>query len=558
MSDTDWHNLKVNRERFPSYSFFDSNGFLKNLPSFILFTFIAVLLYHNTISGTFLWDDWEYITRNPVVTQAKTPFDTWVTFSQIDYWPLTYSTLWIFWKIFGAFTTPYHLFNILLHSANAVLVLRILRRLNLRFSLGFALLFLVHPVNTQAVAWIIQMKTLLSTFFLFLALSFYEERHRLRSWVSFLLALTAKTSAVFFPLFLFSWEIVRHRLETPDSYSLRTRLLKLIPFWLLSLAFTITTHQFYEKLNIPGFNLNIAPLHERLQGALFNLLFYIKKVIFPIHLSFIYQKPESPSLLATLLIGILVTVFVVSLALFVCFKRPKAWGNTLFGILFYLCALLPALGLVYIPYMRFANTSDHWQYPAVLGYVIILASGFNLILERLSKKRVVWVILPGLPYLLYLYMSTQTYAAYFQNELSLWEYTVQESPSSAISWYNLGLAQRKEKKDDASLRSFQRSYSLDPTRIDTVFDLACAYFDQGQYEKAAEVFREASKLDPTETKAPINLAITLIQLNKCKEAESILEKVVSAPNPMPEAVSALSQCRAQHPNLGSKQILKAK
>ena len=81
--------------------------------------------------------------------------------------------------------------------------------------------------------------------------------------------------------------------------------------------------------------------------------------------------------------------------------------------------------------------------------------------------------------------------------------------------------------------------------MDTVFDLACAYFDQNQFEKAAEFFLKATQLDPTEMKAPLNLAITLIKLDKCKEAETILEQLVSMPHPLPQALNALNQCRAK-------------
>ena len=126
------------------------------------------------LGGQFFWDDIDLlIVNNPFIHSSSGLFDFWFTKKNMDYFPLTETTFWIEWRLWGTWASPYHLLNALLHGGSGILLWRILLRLGIPGAMLAALLFVIHPVNAESVAWISERKNTLSMFFMLASLLTY-------------------------------------------------------------------------------------------------------------------------------------------------------------------------------------------------------------------------------------------------------------------------------------------------------------------------------------------------------------------------------------------------
>ena len=172
----------------------------------------VAVVYLPALRGDFVWDDFLLITGNPLLQNFSGLVEIWSGGRTADYFPVTNTVFWIEHHLFGANATGYHAVSILLQIANALLVWRLLKRLNIPGAWLAALIFGIHPVHVASVAWISELKNLLAMFFALLSiLCFLElEETRLRnsvtayaaSLVFFALALLSKTQVVFLPFVL--------------------------------------------------------------------------------------------------------------------------------------------------------------------------------------------------------------------------------------------------------------------------------------------------------------------------------------------------------------------
>src|SRR5438094_5924504 len=137
---------------------------------------IAVaVVYLPALHGDFVWDDFLLITGNPLLQNFSGLLEIWSGGRTADYFPLTNTVFWIEHHLFGASPTGYHVVNILLQIANALLVWRLLKRLNIPGAWLAGLIFGIHPVHVASVAWISELKNLLAMFFALLSVLCFLE-----------------------------------------------------------------------------------------------------------------------------------------------------------------------------------------------------------------------------------------------------------------------------------------------------------------------------------------------------------------------------------------------
>src|SRR5262245_51609360 len=135
-----------------------------------LIVLLTAISYAPAMDGRFIWDDQSLITNNPLVKAPDGLYRIWLTSEAIDYWPLTNTSFWVEWRLWGADTRGYHLTNLSLHMTAAVLIWIILRRLSIPGGFFAALLFAVHPVNVESVAWVAERKNTLAIVFFLLSI----------------------------------------------------------------------------------------------------------------------------------------------------------------------------------------------------------------------------------------------------------------------------------------------------------------------------------------------------------------------------------------------------
>src|SRR5208282_2029879 len=187
------------------------------IPGTLIVVFVC-LAYFPALRGGFVWDDEAYVTNNPLLTAPDGLTRIWFsTEPPSQYFPLTYTTFRIERVLWGLNPAGYHLVNLLLHAANALLVWRVLTRLRVPGAWLAAAIFALHPVQVESVAWISERKNVLMGFFFLLTLlawiKFIDELCK-RPWrfyvlalIFYALALSAKTTACTLPaaLLLVLW-----------------------------------------------------------------------------------------------------------------------------------------------------------------------------------------------------------------------------------------------------------------------------------------------------------------------------------------------------------------
>ena len=252
-------------------------------------------VYWSALRGSFLWDDFLVVHRNPLVKGELAPGAIWF---HVDF-PLTYVVFWLEWLVWGNHPAGFHVVSVLLHAAGALLLWRVLAQLRVPAPWLAAIIFAVHPVCVASVAWISELKNTLSLPFFLLSLLWYSQsdskarttHHAPRtslsyclSLLAFFLALLSKTSTVMLPVVLLAcawWQ--RGRITRRDW-------LRSSPFFALALAFGLMSIWFQAHGAITGATVQSENFWGRLAGAGMALWFYLGKALLPLNLCMIYPR----------------------------------------------------------------------------------------------------------------------------------------------------------------------------------------------------------------------------------------------------------------------------
>jgi hypothetical protein len=381
---------------------------------------LAVVAYWPALQAGFVYDDHLLIESSSVLRGPLSRI--WFSTALLDYWPLTYTTFWVELRLWGQRAAAYHATNVALHAAAAVLFWRVLRALRIPGAWLGGVLFALHPVAVDSVAWISERKNTLSgVLFLgsMLAWVRYDETRRTREWLVslglFLLALLAKASVVMLPVVLVGIVWARRgRLARRDWIGLS-------PYFALSLALGAVT-VWFQSVRALGDGIAARGWSERLPGSAWALGSYLKTAFVPVGLSFIHADwpvaRTSPWFLAPL-----VALGLAALALWLL--RDRGSRPLLLATGYVAIVVLPVIGLVDMSYFRIAPVSNHLQYLALLGSAAFVAASF----DRLGRGRpaaiaaaVALVVAAG--------VATRSRAATFHDDLTLWRAAAHDAPRS--------------------------------------------------------------------------------------------------------------------------------
>ena len=382
----------------------------------------GVAAYWPALQAGFVWDDHLLLGETAV---ARGPlWRIWFSGDATDYWPLTWTTLWAEVRVWGDSPAPYHLANVALHVAASVLLWRLLAALPVPGAALAGLLFAVHPVGVESVAWVSERKNVLSAVFFFgslLAWARFDDGGRRRdasiSFSLYLLALLAKTSVVMLPFVQLGIALYRRRTIT------RRDLARAAPFFLLSALFGAATWWFQNENVVRG-EIAQRGLAERMAGSAWALGSYLQKAFLPLELAIVYPRwPVDPASPAFWIPAVLLVVGVcVAWAL-----GRRAWARpALFSLGYHALMVLPILGLLDMAYFAVGPVSNHLQYLA-LAAPAALAGGGVALLYRLRRGLAVGA---GVALVLALAVQTHRRAAAFEDDFRLWEAAVRESPRS--------------------------------------------------------------------------------------------------------------------------------
>ncbi len=534
----------------------------------IAFVFIA---YTQVFRAGFIWDDESHLTQNPCVVGPLGFKEIWIT-TQAVYYPLVLTAFWALHKFFGLNPLPYHLLNILLHAASAILLWRVLQVIRVRGAWLGAALWALHPVMVQSVGWVTELKNTQSCVFYLLSILFFlkwedqgaavssspqrriGDRRSLvfaLSLLFFLLATLSKPSVVMLPfvLALCVWWM-RGKIRWRDT-------LALAPFALISVvasAWTIWEQKFHAGAVGPDWEQTFP---ERLIIAGKAIWFYLGKLLWPHPLIFIYPRWDVDSSKVVAYLPLLAAIAGLVALWFIHAK----WGRALFfAASYYVISLFPVLGFFSVYFFRYSFVSDHFQYLASMGPLALTGAGIATLLGRfcqtpdhfvshpdtvprsgstIARPRWRLVLSGGLCgiFLVSLGFLTWRQTAEYRDPFALYRAALQENPGCWMAHYNLGVVLSEQGEADQAIDHYRRAVDLRPDYAKAHYNLGRLLVEHGQLADAIAHCEKAAALNPADADAQNNLGVTLFGIGRADDAIAHYRKALEI---SPENVAALS------------------
>lgn len=490
------------------------HGFLRffrqNRSKILLLVVAVFAVYLNTLGNGFVSDDrdlpldYQKQTYWQKIFQPKTVYRIPIIFHYLD-------------SLGGLAPWRYHLTNLLLHAAATLLVYFFLSyRLSALTAFLASLLFAVHPLHTDAVAWIVSRSYLLFTIFTLLSFILYLQstteggalKNRRRYLLSLLFYVFAFESRwaepVIFPVLLLFYDFCFRHLK-------RTWQL-IAPYVLLDLTYLLFLINAFQK--------RVAETSLTLSGSVdwnnplpqipIAVITYLKLFIWPLDLTF-YHEDLTVGPLSFLLYLVLFLVF-LSLIVYLYFKN-----KTLF---FFLALFLLSLLYTFTPLRIAWAIAERYTYFGSLGLAAVFASLFVPATKNTTVRTILLVIFTNL---LLLYAARTVIRNFdWQNEDTLWVATVKTSPTSSKAWNNMGDYYARQGDLNASLNAFLRATQLNPTYADAWHNAGNTLMLLKRDEEALAYFQKAAQYNPGLYQSYLNVAVIKISQGKLKEAEDNL------------------------------------
>lgn len=536
---------------------------------FPLLFVVTLFAYWPALSAGFIWDDAGHVTR-PDLQSLSGLFRIWFEVGATQqYYPLLHSAFWFEHKIWGESALGYHLLNTLLHAANACLFARLLQRLAIPGAAFAALLFALHPVCVESVAWISEQKNTLSTLLSLSAVLTYLNFHhtdfrvqnskpetqnpKLRTYLLatflFAAALLTKSVTATLPaalLVLLWWR--------QGSLHFRRDVLPLLPWFALALAAGLHTAHF-ERAHIgaegAAFELTFA---ERLLLAGRIPWFYLGKLLWPANLIFIYPRWSLDTSSLAQWLFVLATLVLLSAALFASQRKP--WGRgALTALLLFGGTLFPVLGFFNVYPFLFSYVADHFQYLAALPLFAAFASVATSASTWLSHQSptsptqnpkpktqnprseaqprtqnpklktyssvTAFLLVVGLGSLTF--QQSRTY----HDTLTLWQTTAARNPSAWIAHNNLALALTERSRIQEAITHLETALALRPDYPQALSNLGDNLTRVGRPRDALPHLERALALQPNFADAHNNLGAAYAALDRYTDAIPAFERAVA-------------------------------
>ena len=489
----------------------------------VLATFLA---YQPAWHGGMLWDDDAHLTRPELQSAAGLRRIWFDVGSTQQYYPVVHSAFWLFNAIWGADTLGYHLANIALHAASALLLALLLVRLGVPGAFLAATMFALHPVQVESVAWMTELKNTLSTFcYLLSALAYlrFDRTRQSKAYVLSLLlfatALLTKTVTASLPaalLVVFWWQ--RGRLTWRADVS------PLLPFFALGGAAAATTAWFERSLlGATGIEYSLGPV-ERFLLAGRGAWFYLGKLLWPVNLTFIYPRwrPDTASA------GDYFYIVALAAVLAVLWTIRSRTRSPLAAALLYVGTLFPALGFFNVYPFRYSFVADHFQYLATAPAFSALAAGLVIAISRAGFARRSGELLLTAVVSIPLGVVTWRQSHEYRDAETLFRNTLARNPDCWLCYNNLATPKLYGSDDDVAeaVRYLTEALRLNPLSAEAHNNLGGAYQRLGRLDEALREHREALRLNPKLVDAQYNIGVVAQALGRADDARTAYAEVL--------------------------------
>ena len=511
------------------------------LPPLILIGLLFIA-YARIWHAGFIWDDESHLTDNPAVIGPLGLREIWTTGAAV-YYPLVLTTFWLLHKIVGLAPLPYHVLNVILHTSNAILLWRVLRKLDVPGAWFGAALWALHPVMVQSVAWITELKNTQSCFFYLLSILWFLKADSQRrsnhagrwqfglAFLFFMMAITSKPSTVMLPVVIalcLWWR--KHEWRGRD-------IVTLAPFFLISAGASVWTI-WEQKFHAGAIGSDWAQTWpERLIIAGRAIWFYLAKLFWPHPLIFIYPRWQINAGEVTAYLPILAAMIGL---LWLWLKRSTSMRPVAFAAAYFVISLFPVLSFFSVYFFRYSLVSDHFQYLASIGPIALVAAGITKAFADLEWKPVIRGAAYGALLIVLGFLSWRQTGDY-TDVLTLYNNTLQKNPGCWMAHYNLGIALRAKGEIDEAIIHYRKAVALRPEYAEAHYNLGHLLVEKREFAEAIVHYEKALAVNPDDAEAHNNLGATLSRIGRTEEAIFQYRKALAIRSDYPDASSNLAQ-----------------
>lgn len=497
-------------------------------------------------NGFVQWDDDRNFLTNPAYrglgwAQVRWAFTTTLS----GHWiPVTWLTLCADYVLWGMRPFGYHLTNVILHAANAglfcLLAARLLRHVAAEREavLGgglAALIFAVHPLRAESVAWITERRDVLSGFFYLLTVLAYLKaaepgESRRRRWLGaslacFALGLLSKSMLMSLPLALLVLDVYPLRRLPADprrwgAPGARGVLLEKLPYVVMAVTIAcVAATAVSRSLGLTPFA--AYPLSARLGMAAYGLLFYARKTFLPADLSPMYELPPHVRLLDAPFLASVAVVVLVAVALVAVRRRSPA---VVAAAAVYVVTVAPVSGFLHNGTQIVA---DRYSYLPGLAWAVLLGGGIARLLAA-GRRPALRAMLLGATAAWIIGLGTLTWqqARVWADSETLWQSSLAVDPECAFCHRQLGALLGNRGDLDGAIAHFRRAVELRPDRVHGNRNIGLALVQAGRPAEAVPYFERILRVYPQDIETRVRLANALLAQGRAADAVAELEPVV--------------------------------
>jgi lipoprotein NlpI len=549
----------------------------------VLVSLITFVVYLSSLHHEFVeWDDAQYVVENLHIRSIDIAFFKWAfaDFHAGNWHPLTWISHAIDYAIWGLNPLGHHLTSIILHAVNAfIVVLLIINLLNVLKETTITeelsefldermilitggvtgLLFGLHPLHVESVAWVAERKDLLCALFVLLSTTLYTKyvssiynesaqeisslrffnKQYLIAFVFFIFALLSKPMAVTLPfvLLILDWYPFK-RIQSLKTF--RSAFIEKIPLIALSLISSVLT-VLAQRTGGALVSMESIPFSTRVLVGARSLIAYLWKMIWPLNLIPFYPYPTHVSLLSLEYLSTIFFVIGITIICVVSAKKQRLWLSVWS---YYVMTLIPVIGIVQVGRQAMA---DRYTYLPSLGPFLIMGLGVAWVSRKVSTLPRWGLIIKPLGAIIaifvFVFMSYLTFRqiGIWNNSIRLWSYVIGKHPERVhLVYYFRGLAYLNTDQVDKAIEDFDTAIALDPYFDDAFLNRGSAFEKIGKFDKAIENFDKAIALRPS-YEAYFNRGITFEKMGLLDEAIADYDKAITLNPSRYEAYRAIGR-----------------
>jgi protein O-mannosyl-transferase len=461
----------------------------KALYLIVLALILSLIAYIPAFDAQFVnWDDQDYVMNNELI-RSFTDFSKFFTTTvQGNYHPLTMLSLALNYAISGNNPVSYHALNILLHLVNVFLVFIFIKKLsgnNTFLAFATSILFGVHPMHVESVAWVSERKDVLYSLFFILGLIQYlkylDENERKHYWMTlgwFALSILSKPAAIIFPVVLFTLDYYRNRSFT------RQVIFEKIPFVIFSIILIGITIHYQQEAGATPLT-TIYEWEKRIFFPFYGYMMYILKMFWPVNLCTFYPFPAVNEALSK---AYTLSPLFFAATTILCWKTWKKYPEISFGFGFYFLNLVLVL-----QFFMFGSAiiADRYTYIPYIGLFFTLAWFLESWL-KLSQKNL-YILIVGISLILTFLSYRQS--ATWKDTASIWDTAIKNHPS-AKAYSNRAYLYQQNGDMDKAIDTYKKALKLNIGSKEVYFNLGVLYFHKNMDELALEHYNKALELKP--------------------------------------------------------------